>query len=151
MSIKETIDNDIKTAMLAGQKTLVTTLRGLKSAILYAEVASASRDKGLSDEEVIVLFTKEAKKRQESADLYSQGGNKEKADAEIVEKTVIEGYLPKQISDDELRTIVLDVVGGAGGASKETMGQLIAQVKNRVGATADGSRVASLVKEQIKE
>src|ERR671929_50955 len=99
MSLKERIDQDLKQAMLAGDKTLVTTLRGLKSAILYAEVAKGSRDKGLSDEEVVEILTKEAKKRQESADMYSQGGSAEKAEAELTEKTVIEKYLPAQLSD----------------------------------------------------
>lgn len=75
--LKQKIEQDIKTAMLAGDKTLVMTLRGLKSAILYIEVAQGIRDTGLPDAEVIDLLAKEAKKRQESADLYKQGGNQE--------------------------------------------------------------------------
>ena len=63
MTIKEQLEIDIKTAMLAGEKTLVTTLRGLKSAILYAEVAAGSRDEGLSDDVVVGLLQKESKKR----------------------------------------------------------------------------------------
>lgn len=70
MTISEQIDADLKQAMLAGDKTLVTTLRGLKSVILYEEVAKGLRDTGLDDDAVITLFSKEAKKRQESADLY---------------------------------------------------------------------------------
>src|SRR3954462_11571922 len=103
MSLKQQIDRDIKTAMLAGQKTLVTTLRGLKSTILYAEVAKGSREEGLSDPEAIELLAKEAKKRQESADLYKQGGSPERAEAELTEKQVIEQYLPKQLTEDELQ------------------------------------------------
>ena len=83
MSIKATIEADIKTAMLAGEKERVTTLRGLKSSILYAEVAAGKRDEGLDEQTVTSLMQKEAKKRQESADLYIQGGNKERAESEL--------------------------------------------------------------------
>jgi uncharacterized protein len=89
MTIKEQIDRDLKAAMLGGDKVLTTTLRGLKSAILYAEVASNQREAGLPDNEIVNLLGKEAKKRQESADLYRQGGNNEKAEAELAEKSVI--------------------------------------------------------------
>src|SRR6185369_11783185 len=98
--LKVRIDQDLKTALLAGDKTLATTLRGLKSAILYVEVAKGVRDEGLSDEEIVTLLAKEAKKRQESADLYVQGGSQERADAELAEKKAIEVYLPQQLSDD---------------------------------------------------
>ncbi len=104
--LKQRIDQELKQALLGGNKTLATTLRGLKSVILYAEVAKGARDKGLSDEEILTLFAKESKKRQESADLYVRGGNQEKADAELEEKQVIDAYLPKQLSDDELYAAV---------------------------------------------
>lgn len=143
------MDRDIKAAMLAGDRTLVTTLRGLKSAILYAEVASGNRDKGLGDDEIITLFTKEAKKRQESSDLYTQGGNSEKAAAELAEKAVIEGYLPAQLSDEDLKKIVDEVIASMNGVSKETMGQAIGQVKAKVGPAADGSKIAALVRENL--
>src|SRR6185436_15726373 len=102
MSLKQQIDADIKQAMLGGDKVLTTTLRGLKSAILYVEVAKNKREEGLTDDEITEVLSKEAKKRQESADLYVQGGNQVKADEELVEKIVIEKYLPAQISEDEL-------------------------------------------------
>lgn len=135
--------------MLAGDKTLVTTLRGLKSAILYAEVAKGSRDLGLPDSEVIALLSKEAKKRQESSDLYLQGGNAEKSAAELVEKQVIERYLPQQLSDVELSAIVEEIMATMGEMDNSKMGQAIGAVKARVGATVEGSRIASAVKERI--
>src|ERR1044072_4362165 len=104
--LKERLDQDLKKALLAGDKVLATTIRGLKSVVLYAEVAKGAREQGLSDEEIIGLFAKEAKKRQESADLYRQGGSPERADAELAEKKVIEGYLPAQMSDDELSAVI---------------------------------------------
>jgi uncharacterized protein YqeY len=149
MSVAKKIDADLKTAMLAGDKTLATTLRGLKSVILYEEVAKGLRETGLKDEAVIVLLTKEAKKRQESADLYVKGGNQEKADAELLEKTVIEAYLPAQMSDADLITIVDEAISSTGANSMQQMGQVVGAVKAKVGSAADGGRVASLVKERL--
>lgn len=135
--------------MLAGDKTLVTTLRGLKSSILNVEIANNLRDTGLPDDQVLQLLAKEAKKRQESADLYVQGGSSEKANAELAEKQVIEQYLPKQLSDDELSSIVDEVVAAMGGVTQQTMGQAIGQVRSKVGNQADGGRIAMAVKERI--
>lgn len=148
--LKDRIDQDLKTALLAGDKTLATTLRGLKSVILYAEVAAGSRDKGgLNDDEIITLFAKEAKKRQDSADLYVQGGNQDRADAELTEKAVIEGYLPKQLSDDELRAIVDSAATELGATEPQAMGQVIGMVKQKTAGVADGARIAAFVKERL--
>lgn len=149
MTIKERIDTDLKTAMLSGDKVLTTTLRGLKSAILNVEIAENKRDSGLSDEEVIGILGKEAKKRQESADLYIQGGNTEKAEAEKFEKEVIEKYLPKQMDDEELKAMVEAAITETGAANMQDMGKVIGLVKSRAGATADGGRIATLVKEKL--
>lgn len=149
MSLKVTLEQDIKTAMLAGDKTLVTTLRGLKSAILYVEVAEGKRDDGLSDNDIIKVFQKEAKKRQESADLYAQGGNTDKQSAELAEKTVIEKYLPAQLSEQELSVIIDDVIATTNATGMQAMGQVMGAVKARAGAAADGSTIARLVKERL--
>ena len=146
MTIKAQLDQDLKKAMLGGDKTMATTIRGLKSAVLYAEVAKGSRDQGLSDQEVIELFSKEAKKRQESADLYIKGGSQEKADAELVEKRIIELYLPQQLSDEELEAVVAQISEEMGGITQQQMGQAIGKVKAHVGAGADGGRIANAVK-----
>lgn len=147
--LKQQLEKDLKSALLAGDKDRVTTLRGLKSVILYAEVAKGSREEGLPDEEILVLFAKEAKKRQESADLYVKGGNQEKADAELAEKLIIETYLPKQLSDDELAAIVDGVVKEFESPSPQLMGQIIAKVKQATEGRADGSRIAQFVKERL--
>lgn len=147
--IKQQLEQDVKTALLAGDKDRVTTLRGLKSVILYAEVASGSRADGLPDDEILTLFAKEAKKRQESADFYVQGGNPQKADAELAEKAIIEQYLPKQLDDQELQQIVDEVVAAFDNPSMQVMGQVIGQVKQKTEGRADGSRIAKLVKERL--
>lgn len=147
--LKQQIDQNLKAALLAGDKTLATTLRSLKSAILYAEVAKGVREQGLPDEEIILILSREAKKRQESADLYQKGGDSARADFELNEKKIIEAYLPKQLSDDEIRVIIDEVVQALGVTSPQTMGQVIGAVKQKAGAAADGTRIAKLVKEKL--
>ena len=149
MNIKEQLNQDLKTAMLSGDKTLVTTLRGLKSVILYAEVALAARDDGMPDSAIIELFAKESKKRQESADLFTQGGNLVKAAEELKEKEVIAAYLPEQLSDKELDELVTSAIATNGPLTKETMGKIIGAVKAKAGAEADGGRIAQAVKAKI--
>ena len=151
MTIKQCIDQDLKQAMLSGDKTLATTLRGIKSVILYAEVAANKRDQGLDDQEVIPLLQKEAKKRQESVDLYRQGGNQERAEAELAEKGVIEAYLPAQLSDEDLDAIVDEVVKALDEPLTPTMmGQAIGAVKQKTEGQADGGRIAAAVKARLK-
>lgn len=147
--LKQRIDQELKQALLDGNKTLATTLRGLKSVILYAEVAKGNRETGLGDEEILVLFAKESKKRQESADLYVQGGNQEKADAELEEKRIIDAYLPQQLSDEELSKLIDAVIAESGAADMRAMGQVIAEVKQRSEGQADGGRIAAMVKERL--
>ena len=147
--LKQRIDQDLKQALLGGDKVLATTLRGLKSVILYAEVAKGVRDSGLPDDEIVTLLAKEAKKRQESADLYRQGGSEERAAAELAEKKAIEQYLPAQLSDEELGQAIDGVIAGLGASGQQAMGQVIGAVKQTVGSQADGSRIAQMVKERL--
>lgn len=149
MSIKEQIEIDLKTAMLAGEKDRVTTLRGLKSTILYAEVAAGKRDEGLDEQSVIGLMQKEAKKRQESADLYVQGGNQEKADSELTEKNIIEAYLPEQLSEAEIIQLIDEEMAKIGQPNPQQMGQIIGAVKAASKGNADGALIARLVRERI--
>lgn len=149
MTIKQQIDNDLKTAMLAGDKVLTTTLRGIKSAILNVEISENKRDVGLTDEEVTTILGREAKKRQESIDMYTQGGNAEKAAAETLEKQVIEKYLPQQMDDEALKNLVMAAITETGASQMQDMGKVIGVVKTRAGATADGGRIARFVKEAL--
>lgn len=148
--IKDQIEADIKQAMLAGDKHKVITLRGLKSAILYVEVAKGARQQGLTDAEIIDVLSKESKKRQESADMYTQGGSPDRALAEIAEKSVIETYLPKQLSNAELEELIVTVIDELGSSKQNAMGQVITEVKKRSSGQADGSRIAKIVKEKLK-
>jgi len=147
--LEEKLEQDIKTALLAGDKQTATTLRGLKSALLYVKVAEGKRDSGLTDDEVITVLSKEAKKRQESADLYRQGGDEARAEAELNEKKLIENYLPAQLSEAEVAAAIDEIIASTGATDMKAMGQVIGATKVKLGATADGAIIARLVKEKL--
>ena len=148
-TLKQRLTDDVKAAMLAGDAPRVECLRGLRSVILYAEVAAGKRDEGLNDNEIETLFAKEVKKRQESADLYVQGGSQVRADKELAEKAIIEQYLPQQLSAQEIERIIDDVIAELDVTGIRAMGQVIGEVKKRCGNTADGSIIAMVVKEKL--
>jgi uncharacterized protein YqeY len=148
--LEERLEQDIKTALLARDTHTLTTLRGLKATLLNIKVASGKRGTGLDDDEVIEALSKEAKKRQESADLYKQGGNSLRANLELKEKKIIQAYLPEQISENELTGIIEQVIKQSGAIGMSMMGQVIGQTKAKVGAQADGSLIAKIVKEKLQ-
>ena len=145
--LKDKLNADIKTALLSGDKARVEVLKSLKSAVQYEEVALKVREAGLSDEQTLSVFAREAKKRAESADMYQKGGQAERAQTELGEKAIIDEYLPKQLGDAELETVVAEVIAGLG--DNPQMGQVIGQVRAKVGQTADGARIAALVKQKL--
>lgn len=149
MTIKDQINADLKAALLQGDKVLATTLRGLKSAILYVEVAQNKRDQGLSDGEVVDVLRKEAKKRKESVELFARGGNQEKADAEQAELAVTEKYLPRQLSDSQLAALVDRAISEVEQPSLQMMGKIIGRVKELSEGNADGGRISTIVKERL--
>lgn len=149
MTIKERIDTDIKNAMLSGDKKLTTILRTLKSVALNMEVEKGLRDAGLGDEDFISLLGREAKKRQESAEMYVKGGSKERADAELNEYKIIQQYLPEQLSDVDLNDLVEKVIKDLGASGLQAMGKVIGEVKKRSAGQADGGKIAQIVKEKL--
>lgn len=151
MALRQQLDDDIKAAMLSGDSLRVETLRGLKTVILYADVATKTRDSGgIDDDAITALFFKEAKKRQESADLYVQGGSQDRADKELAEKQIIESYLPKQLTDEELGQLIDAAIAEMHAESVKDMGKVIGAVKAKAGNSADGSKVAKMVSERLK-
>jgi uncharacterized protein YqeY len=149
--LKQQLEQDLKKALLGGDREQATIIRGLKSVILYAEVEKGLRETGLDDGSIITLFAKEVKKRQESADLYAKAGDQDRTDTELREKAVIEKYLPKQLSDEELIAIVDSVISELDATGPQAMGQAIGAVKHRTAGQADGSRIAQLVKEKLSK
>lgn len=149
LTLEQKLEQDIKDALLSGDKTRATTLRTLKAVLLNVKVEKGKRDSGLSDEEVLQVLGKESKKRQESADLYEQGGNQSKADAELAEKAVIDSYLPEQLSEEAIAKLVSEAIAGTGAAGPQDMGKVIGQVKAKAGASADGAVIARIAKEKL--
>jgi len=150
VSLRQQLDDDVKAALLTGDAPRVETLRGLKSVILYADVAAKKRaDGGIPDDEILNLFAKEAKKRQESAVLYVRGGSQERADKELAEKAIIESYLPERLSTDELVKIIDTVIAEQQAEGVQAMGKVIGAVKAQTGNRADGAQIAALVKERL--
>jgi uncharacterized protein YqeY len=147
--IEQKLEEDIKTALLAGEKETAMTLRGLKSSLLNVKVAEGKRDEGLTDDEVIAIFGKESKKRQESADLYRQGNSPEREAAELREKVIIDAYLPAQLDEAEIAQAVDAAIAQTGATDIKGMGQVIGLVKAKLGASADGSIIARLAKERL--
>lgn len=147
--LEQKIEQDLKAALLHGDHARVSVLRGLKSALLYEKVAQGKRDTGLTDDEIVVVLSKEAKKRQESADLYVQGGSQERAEAELAEKVIIEEYLPAQLSEEELATIIEQTVEELEATDIKAMGSVVGAVKKKTAGAADGAVIARLVKEKL--
>jgi uncharacterized protein len=150
MSLKAQIEADLKTAMLARDEFTTTTLRGLKAVILNEEVAKGLRDEGLSDETIEQLIARETKKRDESARLFEQGGNQSSADNERAEKQLLAAYLPKQLDEAALRSLVADAVTELKAEGMKDMGKVINAVKAKTGTSGDGSVIARLVKEALQ-
>jgi hypothetical protein len=147
--LEQRIEQDLKAALLAGDSEKVTTLRGIKSVLLNEKVAKGKRETGLTDDEVLPLLAKQAKQRQESADLYVQGGDQTRADKELSEKALIEEYLPAQLSEAEIAEVVEKAIAETGAAGPAGMGQVIGKVKQQLGASADGAVIARIAKEKL--
>lgn len=149
-NLKETINADLKTAMIARDTVRTQTLQGLKAAILNEEVAKKVRDEGLDDGSIEQIIAREVKKRDEAANLYDQGGNAESAAKERTEKEILAVYLPKQLSESELSELVATVVETMQPEGMKDMGKVIGAVKAQVGNAGDGALIAKLVKEKLQ-
>lgn len=149
MALKDQINNDLKAALLGGDRFAGNVLRGLKAVILDEEVAQNKRDEGLDDGVIEQLIAREVKKRNESAVIYDGADRPELADNERAEAKIISNYLPQQLSEDELKVIVNRLISEMGADSAAAMGQVIGAVKKEVGNSADGATVAKLVKDAL--
>lgn len=149
MDLEKQIEQDLKAALLGGDKVTAESLRGLRAALLSVKIEQGKRETGLTDDEVVAILSKEAKKRQESADLFKQGGNQEKATAELTEKALIEKYLPAQLSEEEITKLVDEAIAATGASGPQAMGQVIGAVRAKAGASADGSVIARIAKEKL--
>lgn len=149
MALKEQINNDLKAALLGGNRFAGEVLRGLKAVILNEEVAKGRRDEGLDDSVIEQLIVREVKKRNESAAIYDGANRPELATQERSEAEIMAKYLPKQLYEDEIKSVVARVISELGVSGQSAMGQVIGAVKKELGNTADGSLIAQIVKNAL--
>lgn len=150
-TLKSKLKEDLHTAMKARDELTSSTLRLTLTAITKEEVSGKSA-RELSDDEVQKVIAKEAKKRREAAEAFAQGGRTEQAEREKAEGELLDGYLPKQLSDDELNAIVASAVEEAKAAGAEgprAMGAVMKIVNPKVAGLAEGGRVAAAVKKLL--
>ena len=146
--LKARLRADLNAAMRARDEVRKSTLRMALSAIQTEEVAGSSA-RELSDDEVLKVLTREAKKRREAAEAFDGAGRAEQAAAERAEGEVLAGYLPAQLSDDELAQLVSSAIASTGASGNAAMGQVMKAVTPQVAGRADGSRVAAEVRRQL--
>ena len=143
--LKEQINADLKTAMLARNAFETTVLRGLKASILDEEVKLSKREEGLNDTEIETLVAREVKKRKEAASLLDE----ERAENELKEAEILSKYLPEMASEEEIRAAVKDEISTMGEVSIRQMGAIIGRMKAKFGNSADGAVLARIVKEEL--
>jgi uncharacterized protein YqeY len=147
-ALKDKLREDLSAAMKARDDVRSRTLRMVLTAVRNAEVAG-ERARELSDDEVVTVLTREAKKRREAAEAFGRAGRAEQADAERAEGRVLEDYLPAQLSDEELAELVTAAIAEVGATEPRAMGQVMKVLTPRVAGRADGARVAKEVKRRL--
>lgn len=149
MGLRSQINDDLKTAMLGGDRLRVDTLKMLKSSMGYAEVESGKRDEGLNDDEILQIIAKEVKKRSESIEMYKKAGALDRAATEESELNILKSYLPEQLTGEQLNSIVSNILEQNHNFSSGDIGKVIGLVKLKAGAMADGARIAAAVKKRL--
>jgi len=141
MSLLNQVQEDVKTAMKAGERERVHALRMIADALQKAE-----KDNGADPVEVL---QRERKRRLEAAEAYRDGGRDQQAESEEREAEIIASYMPEQLSDEQLEAVVGDAVAESGASSAKELGRVMALVMPKVKGQADGSRVSAAVKEKL--
>lgn len=148
MSLKERISEDIKNAMKSRDQGALRALRAIKSAILLAETASGASAE-LSAEDELKLLTRQAKQRKDSIDQFRSNGRDDLAVGEEEELVVIERYLPKQMSEDEIRAEVTAIIQSVGASSPADLGKVMGPASKAMAGKADGKMINQIVRELL--
>jgi uncharacterized protein len=148
MSLKQQIDTDIKNAMLAKNKEELEALRSIKSMILLAETEKGSVSEISSDTESKILM-KAAKQRKESADIFQQQNRSDLAERELFQLEVINRYLPKQLTADELTAELTKIIGEVGAKGPQDMGKVMGIATKKLTGKADGKLISEVVKKLL--
>jgi uncharacterized protein YqeY len=146
--LKEKLRADLNAAMRARDQVRMRTLRMALTSITNEEVAGASA-RDLSDDEIVRVLTREARKRREAAEAFSAAGRDEQAAAERAEGDVLADYLPAQLTDDELSALVTAAIAETGARGMQAMGQVMKTLTPRIAGRAEGARVAAEVRRRL--
>jgi len=146
MSLKQTIESEIKKAMLAKDKGRLTALRSIKSLILLEETKAGATDGALSEDEEMKLLTKAAKQRKDSADIYKQQNREDLYAVEMGELEVIQEFLPKQLTEEELENEIKSIIAEVGATSAKDMGKVMGVASKSLAGKADGKLISEKVK-----
>ena len=152
MSLREKISEQLNTALKNKDKTLVSTLRLILSAIKERDIANRSIEKkeNIKDSEILKVLRKMRKQRQDSADFYKKGGRPELLEAEVAEIKIIDSYLPKQLSEEETKKICKEIIESLGASSIKDMGKIMGTLKKKYAENIDFSKVNLIVKDFLK-
>ncbi len=150
MSLKESLRSDLTEAIRSRDEITSGTIRMVLTAITNEEVAGKEA-RVLSDDEVITVLSREAKKRREAAEAFESAGRSDRAALEKAEGEVIGRYLPAQLSVDEIKKMIADAIASTGAAGPGDMGKVMGAVKTLIAGKADGSIVSNLVKEALNK
>ena len=150
MSLKDKISEDIKAAMKAKDKVRLETVRSIKKVLIEKE--STVRGKGqdsLTPEQEMEAVMQQAKQRRDAIEQYQQAGRPELAETEAAELAILEEYLPKQLSDDEIAAVVDEVMTQVGASSPKDMGKVMGPVMQKLKGQADGKKIQTMVKAKL--
>jgi uncharacterized protein YqeY len=145
MSLEEKINADIKSAMLAKEAQKLEALRAIKSAILLLKTSA----EGLTPETELKAVQKMVKQRKETAELYVSQGRQDLADVEVAQAKIIEAYLPAQMSADDLRAAIKEIIASVGASSAADMGKVMGVASKQLSGKADGKAISTMVKELL--
>lgn len=148
MTLTEKINSDIKSAMMAKDQAKLEALRAVKSALLLLDTDKDAGSGSREDKELKML-QKEVKKRKEAADIYKTQNREDLAQVELTQASVIENYLPKQLSEEEIKTELKRIIVEMGATSAKDMGKVMGAATKQFAGKADGKVVSTLVKELL--
>ena len=153
MSLREKINEQFNSALKSKNKSLVSTLRLILAAIKEGDIAnrSANSKEEVKDKEIIKILRKMKKQRQDSVELYKKGGRKELLDSENAEISVIETFLPKGLSEEEIKKICSEAIQNLGATSIKDMGKIMGSLKQKYADVIDFSQVNKIVKEILNK
>lgn len=146
--MRDHINNELKQAIKAQQKRRMSTLRLINAAIKDRDIASRSNGQdGVADSEILEILAKMIKQRRESVKTYEEAGRLELAEAELEEIKIIQSFLPAQLSDEESRTAVEEIIKDIGAESLKDMGRTMSTLKERYSGQMDFSKSSAMVRE----